>query len=262
MRRLTSVFASLLLLSAGVLSGCYDNHSEPSIEPFALRANANIALLYQLAADGCYNITSDIVCVGRVTSSDRDGNFYRSMFVEDETGAVEVKLGTYNIAAQYPVGVEVALRLKGTAVMFKDNILQIGLPPQSYDIALREFEAQEVVDRHILRGNSVERLAPLSLPINSLGTSLCGRFVQVENIYYKPTAEDKKRGFYRFENDEEYRVFVEISPYSNFSTLEIPASMVSIQGILYHKTVGDGQGRQFVIKPRFADDISTIATNL
>lgn len=262
MRRLTSVFTALLLLSASVLSGCYDNHSEPPIEPFALRANANIELLYQLAADRCYNITSDIVCVGRVTSSDRDGNFYRSMFVEDETGAVEIKLGTYNIAAQYPVGVVVALRLKGTAAMFKDNILQIGLPPQSYDTALREFEVQEVVDRHILRSNTVETLTPRLIPVKSLGTSLCGRFVRVDNIYYKPTAEDRERGFYRFENDEEYRIFVEISPYSNFLTLEMPASMVSIQGILYHKTVGDRQGRQFVIKPRFADDISTVSADL
>ena len=63
-----------------------------------MSGNCDISQLYQLCQGGCHTISSDIVCVGRVTSSDSEGNFYRSMFVEDSTAAVEILLGTYNIA--------------------------------------------------------------------------------------------------------------------------------------------------------------------
>ena len=36
----------------------------------------------------------------------------------------------------------------------------------------------------------------------------------------------------------------------------IPTPEVEIRGILYYETVGMDIGKQFVIKPRFADDIS------
>lgn len=255
-------FGVTLIISMLLLSGCYDNHSEPPTTPFTAQANSEITELHQLCTNGCYNIVSDIVCAGHVTSSDRDGNFYRSMFVEDETGAIEIKLGTYNIAAQYPIGLMVALRLKGCAVMFKDNTLQVGLPPQSFDTAPREFEAQEIIDQHIVRSNSIEKTTPLTLDIPSLHTSLCGRFVRLSGLQFTPTTDNNDNGYYRFIDSEERIVFVYISPYANFSTIDIQTATTTIQGILYYEPVGGGVGRQFVIKPRFADDISDTGNNM
>ena len=134
-------FKPLLLLLLLLFGSCYDRHSEPQAEPLPMVANVQIEQLRQLCANGCYNVVSDIICVGRVTSSDREGNFYRSMFIEDETGAIEIKLGTYNIEAQYPIGLMVAVDLNGCAIMLNNDILQVGLPPQSFDTAPREFEA-------------------------------------------------------------------------------------------------------------------------
>lgn len=259
-------FGAILITLLIIFSGCYDKHSEPPTTPPMLQANAHLGELNRLCANGCYNIVSDIVCVGRITSSDRDGNFYRSVFVEDSTSAVEIKLGTYNTSTQYPVGLEVAIYLKGTAIMFEDNILQIGLPPQSYDTAPREFEVQEIIDRHIVRSNSIETVKPTTLSISQLKTSLCGRFVRIEKIHYAPLTESTEEStmvdYHRFVDREEQAIFSYISPYSNFSTISIPTSEIAIQGILYYETVGDRTGRQFVIKPRFADDISDIEHNM
>ena len=256
----------VLLTSLFLLCGCYDNHNEPTTEPFSVQANANIKALRQFCSNGCYNIVSDIVCIGRVTSSDREGNFYRSVFVQDETGAVEIKLGTYNIEAQYPIGLMVALRLNGCTIMLDDDILQVGLPPQSFDTAPREFEAQEVIDLHVVRSNSIEPIAPLSLDIPTLNTSFCGQFVRIENLRHAPLIEDMEElsmvDYHRFIDNEEHAVFTYISPYANFSTIAIPTETTTIQGILYHESVGGGMGRQFVIKPRFADDITDSGHNM
>lgn len=253
---------SLLVLVIATFCSCYDRHSEPPINDGALSENCDISQLHQLCKGGCHTVSSDIVCVGRVTSSDSEGNFYRSMFVEDATAGVEILLGTYNIEAQYPVGVSVELHLKGCAIMAKDGIVQVGLPPQSFDTAPREFESEVVIDRHIIRGSSVEDIEPLVCAIPSLDASLCGRFVKVTNIWHAPLSDSNEEPslveYHRFSNDNEDIVYAYISPYAEFASMPIPSEFVSLQGILFHESVNDGKGRQFVIKPRFKDDISTI----
>lgn len=253
---------SLLLLVVATFCSCYDHHDEPPINGGAMSGNCDISQLYQLCQGGCHTISSDIVCVGRVTSSDSKGNFYRSMFVEDSTAAVEILLGTYNIEAQYPVGVVVELHLKGCAVMIKEEILQVGLPPQSFDTAPREFESQVVIDRHIIRGSSVEDIKPLVCNIPSLDTSLCGRFVKVTDIWHAPLTDSDEESsmveYHRFSNDNEDIVYTYISPYAEFASMPIPVEFVSVQGILFYESVKNEQSRQFVIRPRFKDDISTI----
>lgn len=248
----------ICVLTLLVLCGCYDSHKLPSQEEFLSSANCDIAQLRHLAVDGCYKISSDLVCVGRVTSSDRDGNFYRSMFIEDSTGALEVKLGTYNIATQYPVGLMVALHLKGSAVALKEGVLQVGLPPHSYDTTPRELETQEIIDKYIVRSSSVEEVEPLVCDITSLDSSKCGSFVAITGIHYTPMADDRASGYLRFVDADEHALYVNISTYSNFSTIEIPVTTLSVQGILYYKSVGEVEGRQFVITPRFKDDISVV----
>lgn len=254
------IIVSLVLLLA--MSGCYDRHKEPSTNEFAERANCSIAQLQQLCNERCYNINSDLVCVGRITSSDREGNFYRSMVVEDGTGGVEILLGIYDIAAQYPVGVMVAIELNGTAIMVKNGVVQVGLPPQSFDSSPREFESQAVIDKHIKRSNSVESIAPMHCNLTTLDTSLCGRFVQVENLQYSPI-ENKESDYHRFTDSNANEIYLYISPYADFANYDLSATGSStIQGILYHETVGLNIGRQYVIKPRFADDISDIEHNM
>ena len=71
-------------------------------------------------------------------------------------------------------------------------------------------------------------------------------------------ADDRASGYLRFVDADERAIYVNISTYSNFSTIEIPVTTLSVQGILYYKSVGEVDGRQFVITPRFKDDISAV----
>lgn len=257
MKRLTIV----LMLFVLIAGGCYDNQSKPSSKEFQESADCTIAELRTFCKNGCYTITSDVVCIGRIASSDIEGNFYRSVTIEDESGGVEIKLGTYNIATQYPIGLLVALHLNGTAIMVENGVIQVGLPPLNYDSAPREMESQIIIDRHIVRSNSIESITPLTCEIEALDMSLCGRFIRIEGVQHAPLSKDNgealMESFHRFVDKEGYALFTYISPYSDFADLELTTSDIAIQGILYHETVGMGIGEQFVIKPRFTDDIST-----
>jgi hypothetical protein len=121
------------------------------------------------------------------------------------------------------------------------------------------MEAQEVIDRHLLRSNSIAPATPSISTIEELSTSLCGQFVRIENIIHAPLTESNEEEYYRFVDESNNAIFIYISRYADFSDIEIPISLHSVQGILYHESVGLGIGKQFVIKPRFKDDFS--ATN-
>lgn len=249
---LTIICASLLLLC-----GCYDRHSNPDNTSHPSEVNTTIGELQRLCANGLYNITTESICTGRVTSSDREGNFYRTLVVEGETGALELKLGTYNSASQFPVGLELSLHLKGTSLMMENGVMQVGLPPRDYDKEPREFESQATIDRHIVRSSSVEPIAPLCCTPQRLDTSLCGRFVRIEGLHRSPSElDDDNKGYYRFCDDNGGEIFVEISPYATFSLPDTADSYVSVQGILYHCPIGVDRETFYVIKVRFDDDIS------
>lgn len=50
---------------------------------------------------------------GRIISNDQFGNFYRSFFMEDESGAIEVKIGTTGIYNMFPTGSYVCINVMG-----------------------------------------------------------------------------------------------------------------------------------------------------
>ncbi|MBQ5647599.1 MAG: hypothetical protein IIV16_00575 [Alistipes sp.] len=252
--------APILILFAMVAGGCYNKHNKPEAEVFDKFVNCNIEQLRALGQNGCHNITTERICIGRITSSDRDGNFYRSIIVEDESGGAEIKLGTYSSATQYPIGLEISLHLKGLAVMVENGVIQVGLPPQSHDSSPRELEAQAVIDRHIVRSTSVAPTQPSRRNIVSLTESDCGRFVRINGVKHVPIEEHDADctivGYHRFIDSTDKAIFTYVSPYADFATSEIPASEADIQGILYCETINAAGGKQFVIKPRFAHDIS------
>lgn len=253
-----------LILVLFSFCGCYDRGGYGDSTSFDVVPNASIADLASAASEAsCRTITDGVVCVGRVTTLDREGNFYRTMFVEDATGGVEVLLGTYDIASQYPEGVEVALRLQGCAIRKRSGVVRVGLPPYSYDTTPREFESQVIIDRHIVRGVSVAPIEPLRTDIASLSTALCGRLVRIEQLHYTPDELSDEVpqmvGYSRFTDGEGGVVYCYVSEYADFANMAVPTTAVALQGVLLYESVGGGAGAQYVIKPSCADDVEAAA---
>ena len=253
----------LLLISAILLafSGCYDNHQAPSATDISLSANLEIGKLREFCDNGSHTIAEDFVCVGRVTTSDDEGNFYREMFIEDASGAVKVRVGINNIVSHYPIGTQVALHLQNCAVALKSGVVVVGLPPRSYDDEPREFAPQVVIDQHIERGTSVEEVTPMLCNISELNESLCGRLVKVAELIHAPLEEIEElptlEGYHRFVDKEGNAIFITVSEFADFAAEEIPTEELSIYGILYYESVGMDIGKHYVIKPRFKDDLAT-----
>ena len=246
--RLVSTLLTIIMVAT---TSCYNRHTLPPQNTFSESGNCTYAEIRTMAETGCNTITSDKVWVGRVTSSDAAFNFYRTLFIEDSNGAFELLLGNYNMHKVYPVGLEVALHLEGLAVALKDGVVQVGLPPESYDLAPREIEAQVLLDRHLLCGTSVEPIEPLLCDISTLEPSMCGRLVRLRSLTHSPIGEELE--YRRYVDENQQVLFLYISPYSS---LVAPESIDSLTGILTLCEMEDGS--VYVITPRFQDDVAIL----
>ncbi len=246
-------------IAAIALSGCYDRHSQAADGAVLPAATTSVAELRKVC-DEPMTITRDVVLRCRVTTDDRPGNFYRTLFAEDGTGGVEIFVGTYNSSAKYPAGADIALRLNGCAVALTDGVLQIGLEAESYSsTAVDYFLSDVLLDRHIVRGADRVPVEPADVTVGELTETMCGRLVRIPGVRYSPAdeADDGRcEGFRRFTDTAGNEIYTSVSEYADFADAAIPDGTAALRGILLHGHVTN-VGRGFIVKPIDADGYET-----
>ncbi len=240
--------------------GCYDSHNLPTPNGDNVVPNTTIAQLRTLSKrDKALTHTKDIIIEGVVTSDDSEGNFYRTLYIEDKTAAAEVFVGFYDLCTAYPPGCTIALKLKGCATYIDNETLQIGLPSESYSThEIDYFYTSVVADRYIIRNSDVQTISGKEITANQLGVSLCGRLVTLSLLRHQPLdAEEQSTavGYHRYGDGMDNYIYLYISEYADFADIKLPKQILSITGILSYSSVGYSVGKQFVITPRRADDI-------
>lgn len=108
-------------------------------------------------------VEDDLYIKGKVVSDDEQGNVYKSLYIQDETGAIEVKLNN-NVGVRFPYGTWVYVRLKDLYIGNYRMMLNIGgAPSESYNkagehkfYANSNIEIQSIIDRHVFPGGPAE----------------------------------------------------------------------------------------------------------
>lgn len=122
----------------------------------------------------CWEVSEDLWIKGRITTSDRSGNFYKSFYIQDDANGpgIEIKVGRTSLHNDYKVGQMVYISLDGLAVGeygFKSGkyggqgTIQIGLKdPQKTKYSTSYIEHQYIIDRHIFRGDvsDIQAISP------------------------------------------------------------------------------------------------------
>ena len=140
------IYGAVALMSMGLVA-CQDNFDDPKMEaPVAKNvANTTIAELKAkfwqdetnyiwqgetnepqpigLKEDGSHYIIH-----GRVISSDENGNVFKALFIQDETGALPFSINQYNLYTRYRVGQEIVVDLTGMFIGKYNGLQQVGYP--------------------------------------------------------------------------------------------------------------------------------------
>lgn len=147
-------------------------------------------------------ITEDIVIKGKVISSDRDGNVYKSVYLydADSKSAIELKLMVSNYV-YYQEGQMLYVKTKGLAIGNYRYNLSLGLPPAEADIAKgyanRNIETMLQVNQHVFAGEQgkIEESDIIVVNKNNykqmIGDDLLGCLVRFEGLQYKEGTYDR-----------------------------------------------------------------------
>lgn len=162
--------------------------------PTVLDVNTTIAQLKALYTKGPVLIEDDLVIGGQVISSDQSGNIYRSFYIQDETGAIEVKIGKSSLYNDYKLGQWVYVKCQGLTVGQYGGMLQIGYrtdvpawgnqPKKQYETAY--IDVQYLIDQHIFRGPLDKPVPPqLITEAGIKDEANFGRYVRIEGLVYE-----------------------------------------------------------------------------
>ena len=203
MNRITKIFLMVAICVSTV--GCYNDYGVPPLSKIytdADFADSKIMsikdfkqMFYDAYGTGTENfakslpITEDIIVRGKVISSDKDGNVYKSLYIYDADGesAIELRLMPGNFVYYHP-GQMVYVKAKGLVIGSYRGMLSIGSESLDPEYANSNIENPNRLAMHILKGAQGELMASDTLVVNAtnyksvLSEDALGRLVRFEGV--------------------------------------------------------------------------------
>lgn len=228
------------------LSSCsdYNNPREPSAlvkTDISTTATHTIAQLKALYSGGATTITDDVVVEATMASDDTEGNLYRTAYIQDATGGIELKLSLGNLSTIYPQGSKVLLKAKGMTLGKYGG--QVNLGYASLNTRYETSFYPEKLVPQVLAFRSTGAISPQVVTIDALSSSMQGQLIRIDNVQFRdselgqtyaaPENRDSKAYVERYLVDKNGKsVMVRTSSYAKFAGRLLPEGSGSITAVL------------------------------
>ena len=179
-----------ILLLISLFLGCVKDQdfSTPTVE--CIESTITVTNTIQQVKDmytygGARAIDTDVIIEGYVVSSDKSGNIYKTLSIQDKpenpSSAIKLSIDQSNLYTKFEIGRKIYVKLKGLAVGYSFGSIQIG---QVVGGELSRISAFEV-DKHIVRSCEVANVIPKKVSISELNEDLLEMLIEIENVQFK-----------------------------------------------------------------------------
>lgn len=289
----TYILGFAALVAAAGFTSCQDHFDAPNSnqEPVAdIKANTTIAdfkeLMWQDGNNYCETVYTKewyatteaerteamktegthIIVEGRVISSDYAGNCFKYITLQDETGALNFSINSYNLYLNYRMGQKVVVDLTGLNAGKYRGLLQVGFP--SYNSSLPGYEtsfmAPELFSSHAQLDGwpkpaqvdtiNVERFSELGVTPTEL-RKWQSQIVRFNNVEFVPNATTPTLSTYhssgvtqQIKDAEGNTLDVRTSGYANFWTITLPEEKCDVVALLgYYVNLAGSGGWQLTL---------------
>ena len=140
-------------------------------------------------------VSGDVWIKGQVTTSDQSGNIYNEIYLQDETGAIDLKLGRSSLYNEYQLGQWVYVKCDGLTLGSYNGMPQLGFAAD--ETATNEYDTsyiqlQALIDVHVFKGEQDTPIKPLEVSeadikaALTVGTQspLWGQLITVKGLTY------------------------------------------------------------------------------
>jgi hypothetical protein len=229
----------LLIVPAIFFAGCSKDFDVPPVEipNFVLPNGASIISIDSLKSRHIVvgdldSINDDIYVSGIVVSSDKTGNIYKSLYIQDTTGGLLISLDATSLYNDYPLGQLVYVKCKGLFLGDYSGMTQLGMP---YDGKIGRIPAPLIDQYLLLHGLPGDVPAPKVVTISTLTPKDIGMLVKFENVHFVEVASpfaDATASTNRTISDGTNSLIMRTSNYATFRTDLLPFGNGSVVGVL------------------------------
>lgn len=271
---LSPAVVAVALIMAPVLSGCQDSYNEPElvIPEATWQSNTTIADFKaefgnEMAVKIPYKDEDQkipYILHGRVISSDASGNIYKSITIQDESGAVAFSVNQGSTYLDYRVGQEILFNASDRWFGQYSDYLQFGelgeyhgnpqITFMSWDLFNASTQLSGLPNQdftnirlgaHAPTDHPYRVLATIS-ELNSIPASdplfqnMMGQLVEIPNVSFVDAGKNPPVTFSTYQNSEDRyiqdsegnQLNVRCSGYSSFYNAPLPEGVGTIRGIL------------------------------
>lgn len=237
-------FAAIM---AGALTSCVndDDHSVPNIECIDpnVTVTKTVQEIFTQATATATEYTAADTIEAYVVSSDRGGNFYKTMYLNSADGAIgfSLQVNQADLFSDYGVGRKVYIPLKGLYTQIRSNTLQIGA---LYNGNVGQIPT-ELYMNHIIRSCDTKTEEELVVTITSLSeinNSLIGKLVELQNVqfvdgaigqnFYNPNNVVGSETNHRITDIDDNTLIFRTGQYAEYAGMPVPSKSGSIRGVL------------------------------
>lgn len=232
-------FFYLILASLTVASCVKDFDAPPIAKPeYKGEANITIAQLKQRYADATSSnpllIEVEYVLKAYVTGNDQSGNIFKQLYIQDETGAINVGVDQNSMYTVFSVGQEVFINLHGFSVVNYGGELQIGYAgTQANRIPWEIFQ-----DQAFLNGwPNAGIITPKIVTVDDLLPEMVNTLIRLDKAYFVNGGKNKFTTGEATTNEplkDKYGKTVDVrtSSYASFAKDILPEGSGSVIGLL------------------------------
>ncbi len=184
----------VLAASLSVLCSCDEwepvftgDYGEADVyEPVTMTPNTTIMELKSMYSNAPVKIEKDILIGGQVVSEDRSGNIYKSIYIQDATGGIELKIGKNGLYNDYKLGQWVYVKCSGLTLGAYNGMLQLGFEDPTKEYETSYIEVQYIIDTHIFRGRLDTPVAARKVAeADLLKAENIGCYVELDGLTYE-----------------------------------------------------------------------------
>ncbi|MGB1307549.1 MAG: DUF5689 domain-containing protein [Oceanihabitans sp.] len=215
-------------------------------------------MMYDAVNELPFEVDTDIVIKGYVSSSDRTGNFYKELYIQDNyenpTAAIKVIINQTDLYNKFNKGREVYIKLKGLYIGEErtgNGVITIGggTETDQYGTTVTSL-GQTLTNAKMFRSPTTMDMIPLSLSFGQVSNTHIGMYVIVDNVEF-PEYLEGKRYFDPLEDFDTQRLMqacggfeyanliLETSSFSDFKNELLPMGNGTIAGIIAKDYFGD-----------------------
>lgn len=237
MKNINKIIALLVIYSSITFTSCVkDKYDAPSpvIPHVDFTANKTIADLKAMYSGSLDSITDDIIIKGIVISSDQAGNIYKTLFIQDSTGGLNIALDKTNIYTILKPGQRVFVKCKGLYLGAYGGVVQLGF---NYAGSIGRIP-NAMINSHIFPDSLPGAIvAPTVRTIPSLtGNDICTK-IQLDSVHFETVGIEFASQLFsttsiNVVDDNGNSIVLYNSKYANFASKLTPKGKGSIIAIL------------------------------